>query len=232
MTQLALPLQLADHAVFSSFYSSGNEALVAILQSIARGEDCHGVWASGTQASGKTHLLQAVCEAAGDQAVYLPMSLLLDGPPEVLDGMASRPILCVDDIDAVAGNSDWEQALFALCNQAIDDNVQLVVAAASAPRESGFVLADLASRLSRLPVFRIHSLNEGERVLALQMRAKHRGLELPDDTAAYLLRRKRRDMGSLYELLDTLDKAALVAQRRLTIPFVRDVISAASADAD
>ena len=59
---------------------------------------------------------------------------------------------------------------------------------------------------------------------ALQLRASHRGLELPEDTARYLMTRSRRDMQSLYALLDRLDLEALRAQRRLTIPFVRDVL--------
>ena len=74
-------------------------------------------------------------------------------------------------------------------------------------------------------MFQIHALDERERVLALQLRSRHRGLDLPDDTAQYLLRRSRRDMASLYELLDRLDKEALRAKRRLTIPFVRGVVA-------
>ncbi len=232
MSQLALPLQLADHAVFSSFFSSGNEALVATLQSIADGQDEHGAWLSGGAADGKTHLLQAVCEAAGDRAVYLPLAQLAEAPASILEGMASRDILCIDDIAAVAGLADWEEALFTLCNEAHDAGVTLVAAAANSPRDSGFALPDLTSRLSRLPVFKIHTLGEAERIEALQLRAGHRGLELPDETASYLLRRTRRDMSSLYELLDALDKAALVAQRRLTIPFVRDVMAASPQDED
>jgi DnaA family protein len=75
-------------------------------------------------------------------------------------------------------------------------------------------------------VFQIHALGEDERVSALQLRSRHRGLELPNDTARYLLKRSRRDMASLYELLDKLDGEALRAKRRLTIPFVRDVLGA------
>ena len=56
--------------------------------------------------------------------------------------------------------------------------------------------------------------------------ARLRGLELPDETWQWLQRRLPRDMRSLYELLDTLDEAALAAQRRLTVPFIRDVLRA------
>jgi DnaA family protein len=228
MSQLALPLQLADHAVFASYLDSGNETLVATLSGIAAGDNKHGCWLWGATATGKTHLLQAVCEASGDRAVYLPLTMLMDAGPGVLDGLASRELVCIDDIDRVAGQPDWEIALFDLCNQIFDSGSQLIVSAASTPRECAMGLADLQSRLARLPVFQIKALGEKERGSALQLRSRHRGLELPDDTATYLLKRSRRDMASLYEVLDRLDKEALRAKRRLTIPFVREVLGTAS----
>lgn len=224
MSQLALPLQLADHAVFASYLATGNETLVATLLDIANGIDKHGCWLWGAPSTGKTHLLQASCETAGDRATYVPLSMLTAAGPQVLDGLASRELICIDDIQRVVGDSAWEAALFDLCNQVTDSGGQLVVAANSAPRECPIVLADLQSRLARLPVFQIQSLGETERAQALQLRSRHRGLELPDDTARYLLTRSRRDMASLYEVLDRLDKEALRAKRRLTIPFARTVL--------
>ena len=224
MNQLVLPIRLADHAVFESFLAAGNDALVATLGALADGDSGHGCWLWGAPATGKTHLLQAVCERAGDRAVYVPLSLLADAGPEVLEGLARRELVCIDDLDAVLGDAAWEVALFDLCNQLTDGGGQLVVAASAAPRESAIVLADLASRLSRLAVFRVQPLDDEQRIAALKLRAKHRGLDLPDESARYLIKRSRRDMASLYELLDKLDLEALRAQRRLTIPFVRDVL--------
>lgn len=228
MSQLALPLQLADHAVFASYLSNGNETLVATLTGIASGDEGYGCWLWGARTVGKTHLLQAVCETAGDRAVYMPLSLLAEAGPAILEGLASRELVCVDDIDQVAGRADWEIALFDLCNQIFDSGSQLVVSAASTPRECLIELADLQSRLARLPVFQVQALGEEDLVNALQLRSRHRGLELPDETARYLLKRSRRDMASLYEVLDRLDKEALRAKRRLTVPFVRDVLETAT----
>ncbi len=224
MSQLALPLQLADHAVFESFHAHGNETLVATLRSLSSGDAGEGCWLFGTRATGKTHLLQAVCDQVGDRSVYLPCEMLGPLGPGVLEGFAGRALVCIDDIDKVAGDAGWEVALFNLCNELHDSDGQLVVAAGTTPRECGFELADLESRMTRLPVFQLRALDDEQRAAALQLRAGHRGLELPDDTTAYLLRRSRRDMASLYELLDRLDLEALRAQRRLTIPFVREVI--------
>ena len=223
MSQLALPLRLADHAVFGSFLSSGNEALVATLVELAAGGN-QGCWLWGAAAAGKTHLLQAVCDRAGDRSVYVPLAMLADAGPELIDGLASRELICLDDLDAVAGDPSWESALFDLCNQILDADHCLIVSASMSARECPVALPALQSRLARLPVFQVHAIGDDDRVSALQLRARHRGLDLPDDTARYLLKRSRRDMASLYALLDKLDLEALRAQRRLTIPFVKGVL--------
>lgn len=224
MSQLALPLRLADHAVFESFLRTGNEALVSVLEQLADGKG-QGCWLWGPAATGKTHLLQAVSERAGDRSVYVPLRMLSNAGPAILDGLASRDLICIDDIDSVAGNPEWEGALFDLCNQILDADRILVVSAMMSPRECPVALPDLQSRLVRLPAFQLQPLEEGARVQALQLRAKHRGLDLPDDTARFLLHRSRRDMASLYAVLDKLDLEALRAKRRLTIPFVKDVLA-------
>lgn len=221
---MALPLQLQDHAVFESFLQDGNETLVAFLVDTVdtlRG----GGWIWGAPATGKTHLLQACCCRAQGSAVYLPLEQLHDAGPGILEGMAEQSLICIDDIDRVAGNPAWEAALFGLYNHVLELGGAIIVAARAPVRECNFKLADLESRLSQLPVFRVEPLDEEGRLRALQLRAGHRGLTLPEETARYLLARSRRDMASLYNLLDRLDRLALEAQRKLTIPFVREVIA-------
>ena len=224
MTQMALPLRLADHAVFESYLSAGNEALVATLAELADDKGGQGCWIWGALATGKTHLLQAACERAGDQSVYIPLKKLAQADPGILDGLATRELICIDDIDTVAGDSAWEEALFALCNEVLDAERSLVVSAAMSSRECPIELPDLQSRLARLATFHVQPLSDDDRVQAMQLRARQRGLDLPDETARFLLSRSRRDMASLYELLDKLDSEALRAQRRLTIPFVKEVL--------
>ena len=224
MSQLALPLKLQDHAVFESFWPAGNEALIDFLTSITENGEGPGGWLWGAAASGKTHLLQAVCEHPGDRAVYLPLRDFVAVGPAILEGLASRQFICLDDVDVVAGDADWELGLFNLYNQVSDADGVLIVSACATPRACKFSLADLASRFSRLPAFHVHTLDEVELISALQLRARHRGLDLPVETANFLLTRMKRDMASLYALLDKLDSAALRAKRRLTVPFVKEVL--------
>ena len=226
MSQLALPLKLQDHAVFESFLPTGNESAVAYLTGAVTAQDVPGCWLWGPGSTGKTHLLQAVCERAEDRAQFVPLQELATAGPDILDGLHTRPFVCIDDVQQVAGDEDWELELFALCNSLADAGGTLICAADTAPRESLFELPDLKSRFSRLPIFQLQALDEDARVQALQLRARHRGLELPAETANFLLVRSKRDMSSLYRILDTLDQAAMKAQRRLTVPFVREVLNA------
>jgi DnaA family protein len=230
VSQLVLPLRLADHAVFATFLNTGNEALLGLLGDLARSDASggNGCWLWGAPSTGKTHLLQAACECADERSIYLPMRLLSDAGPGVLEGLASRDLVCIDDIEQIVGDDMWERALFNLCNDITDADSRLIVAASASPRECPIALPDLESRLSRLPTFHLHPLAEADRAAALQLRARHRGLDLPSETARYLLSRSRRDMGSLYSLLDKLDLEALRAKRRLTIPFVRAVMKESS----
>jgi len=230
LSQLALPLKLQDHAVFDSFLATGNEPLVAFLEDLCVNPTGPGAWLRGPRSTGKTHLLQAVCERARDRAQFLPIKSFVDVGPDILDGLSSRQFVCLDDVDRISGREDWELALFGLFNALSESGGLLLCSASAAPRECGFTLPDLVSRFSRLPLFKISPLEDSRRIEALQLRARHRGLDLPDDAAQYLLHRSSRDMASLYGLLDKLDSESLIAQRRLTIPFVREVLGLRQAD--
>jgi DnaA family protein len=226
MRQLTLGVQLKERATFASFHTARNQELVAHLKHVAATVPPGATWLAGPHASGKSHLLQSVCAAAaaGKRAAYLPLETLLPFGPESLEGAESLDLACYDDVQAVAGLEAWEQRLFALWHSALERNSALLFAARENPAHVDFGLADLQSRLTSSAVFAVRELNDIEQGEALQLRAHLRGLELPPETARYLQRRFPRDMRTLCDILDTLDDASFVAQRRLTVPFIRDVI--------
>jgi DnaA family protein len=142
----------------------------------------------------------------------------------VLDGLSQIECLCLDDVDAVAGQIAWERALFGVYREIEERGGRLIAAAQRPPAMLCWALPDLASRFAASAVFQLRMLDEIEQRQALKLRAHVRGLDLPEQTARWLQRRFPRDMRSLYELLDTLDEAAIIAQRRLTVPFIRSVL--------
>ncbi|MEO1576004.1 MAG: DnaA/Hda family protein, partial [Pseudomonadota bacterium] len=133
-------------------------------------------------------------------------------------------VLCLDEVDQVLGDRDREEGLFHLYHRVQEAGGRLVLAARQAPQNAEFALPDLASRLRAARVMRLGALDDDDLVRALKQRAERRDLELPDATARYLLNHYRRDMHSLCALLDELDLASLAARRRLTVPFVKDLI--------
>ena len=220
MKQLPLGVRLRAEAVFDSFVPGLNIELITALRTDAP----QPVWMWGVHGSGKTHLLQAICADAGAAAAYFPLDRASALPPAALAGFENCRVLCLDDVDAVAGDLVWEQTLFALFNAAAEQSTRLVFAAAAAPRALEWRLPDCASRAAACVVYQLRDLDDAGRIEALRRRAAQRGLQLPLETADYLLRRMPRDLPSLFAVLDQLDEASLIAQRRLTVPFIRDAL--------
>jgi DnaA family protein len=225
--QLLLDIGLLDSISFANFYSAGNQQVVSCLKNLAGDNGEYFVYLWGSRGCGKTHLLQAACHLVanhGGTPVYVPLQQKEEFSPEVLQGLEDLSLVAIDDVQAVAAHGKWEEALFYLYNRVRERGSRLVVAGNTSPAGLGLTLPDLSSRLAWGLVFQIQTLNDNDKTTALKMRAEHRGFDLPDEVAQYLLRRCSRDMQSLFDLLDQLDIASLAEHRRLTIPFVRNII--------
>jgi DnaA family protein len=68
-------------------------------------------------------------------------------------------------------------------------------------------------------------MSDEQKQQALMLQSQSRGLSMSDDVAQYLLRHYGRDMPALMQVLQRLDKASLQAKRKLTIPFIRQVLA-------
>jgi DnaA-homolog protein len=230
--QLPLGFSLAPGATFASYFTGSNGLAVDLLQAMGRGGGERQVFLAGAQGLGKTHLLQAACRERGDAGgavAYLPLADVGTLEPAAVEGLEHLALIAVDDIDAVAGDGAWERALFGLINAVRSTGARLVLAARGVPSELPVGLADLASRLAWGPVVRLAPLDDDAKCRALAARAGELGLELPPAVGEYLVRRHKRDLAALLARLDELDRASLATGRRLTIPFVREVLTAAEA---
>ncbi len=226
MRQLPLSVRIPDRAVFGTYLPARNVQPVEHLTLVAGGHRLETTWLCGPHGTGKTHLLQAVCVQVSEtqQAAYFPMREFASLGVGVLEELPPFDCLCLDDIDAVTGNREWERALFGVLIEMQERGARLVMSAEAPPALIQWALPDLGSRCAASAVFQLRVLDEDEQQEALKLRARVRGVELPDETARWLLRRFPRDMRTLYDLLDALDEASLVAQRRLTVPFIRSVL--------
>ncbi|MGB8327523.1 MAG: DnaA/Hda family protein, partial [Steroidobacteraceae bacterium] len=160
-----------------------------------------------------------------ERAGYFPLVALAPLGAGALDGVAALDCVCIDDLQQVIGRRDWERALFNLYREMDETSRRLVVAADAPPVGLPWALPDLGSRCGASAIFALQELNEDEQAQALRRHAQARGLELPDETVRFLQRRFPRATARLCEILDTLDDASLSAQRRITVPFIREVLS-------
>ncbi|CAM3302616.1 DnaA regulatory inactivator Hda [Halomonas lysinitropha] len=226
-TQLPLGVGLRDDATFGNFYPGPNATLVDRLvhQLDDGGEPFLYVW--GASGTGRSHLLQAACHEASDRdcrALYLPLSELGHFPPLMLEEIERLDLVAIDDLDQVAGRKRWEEALFHAFNRLRDAGKRLLIAAAAPPRQLPIKLPDLASRLTWGMTFQLQGPDDAGRLAALQLRARGRGMQLPDEVARYILHRGPRRLDALFDILAVLDRASLSAQRKLTIPFVKQAL--------
>ncbi len=223
--QLPLPLRLDDDATFANYLTSpANRQLLDHLSG-----DIHAlsrfIWLHAEAGSGRTHLLQALCHQCEDRdlrCVYIPLASHEELQPQILHGLDTMDLVCLDDVDAVAGLPQWESALFNLFNELAETGSRLLVAASRPAARLPWQLADLASRLESGLSFQIIPLSDEDKLQALQLRAQARGFELPPEVASYLLMRNARDMNSLFAVLQGLDEASLEKKRRITIPLLRE----------
>ncbi len=223
-----IPLFQHNHQVtFDSFWPGDNSEVIALIkaQILAPDHPCLYLW--GKAGVGKSHLLQAACGYAQQRqqpAAYMPLAEFKDLDAEVAQGLERYGLICVDDVDAIAGRDAWESALFHLYNRARERGALMIFSAVGKPADLGLNLTDLRSRLAWGSVWHIEELPDQDKLSALQLRAWQRGFSLPDEVGAYLMQRCPRDMHSLFALLDKLDRASLSEHRKLTIPFVRQFL--------
>jgi DnaA family protein len=224
--QLPLALRWPAQQRFDTFVTGDNAAALALVRTAAL--DATGwIFLAGAPASGKTHLLLAACAAAGAHeraAQYLSLTRMPADRAAAIRAVGGSDLLALDDVQAIAGDASAEHALFDLYNRCKMEKCTLLFAADAPPAQLGVGLPDLVSRLSSCTQALLKPLDDAARRSAVQQRAQARGLVLDDAVLDWLFAHTARDLGSLTALLERIDRAALAAQRRVTVPFVRKLL--------
>lgn len=227
--QLSLSLSLRDEATFDNFLAPDGSSRAQLVRLLS-GEldpELSPFFLWGGAGSGRRHLMQAACHhflSSGDSAQYLPLEELLGFDPDSLLAHLERlPLVCVEGVEHLAGQAQWQRALFNLCNAMKAENHALVISADRPPRALELELADLQSRLGSGLVFHLEPYADDDKRAIVRFRAERLGIEMGDDVAAFILSRGGRDLPGLMNCLGQLDRASLEAKRRVTIPFVKQI---------
>lgn len=224
--QLPLALRFPPDQRMATFVHAPDGAL-AHLAALARGDSADWLYVSGPAGTGKTHLLIAACALAQEQSrrpAYLSLATAQGRARDALHAFEGMDLVALDDVDAIAWHREDEIALFDFHNRARAAGGAVVYAGNARPDGLALSLPDLRSRLGQCTGIVLATLDDEGRREVLRQRAQRRGLAVDEAALDWLLRRVGRDLGSLTQLFDRLDRAALAAQRRLTVPFLREAL--------
>lgn len=223
-----IPLQLEPPRPdrFDAFVPGPNMAVLQAVQNLLD-EPGAVLFLSGPEGTGKSHLLNALCHSARERdmgAFYIALKRLPEAAAAGLEGLQMLDVVCVDDIDRVAGNAAWERALFNCFNEVRSSGGRLLVASQKPLSALQFNLKDLASRLAWGVRLGLQAPADEDKQQVLQQRALSLHIELPDEVCSYLLKHGRRDMASMLETVEKMKDAAFAAKRKITVPLAREVL--------
>ncbi len=225
--QLAFPLSGDDKASFDNFWVGHNVELVRAIKASVQTCEPNVVYFYGAQSSGKSHLLFAAMRLAKQEIINTSYLSLADAyvSPDMLSAVDVKHLVCIDNVQAWAGDKTKERALFTVFEQIKHAGGQLIVSATQPPDRAGFAIRDLVSRLSSGLIYPLIELTDEQQFDVIRMRAMHRGLSISDDVLRYILNRSTRNTSELLEILDKIDQASLVEKRKVTIPFLQQIFA-------
>jgi DnaA family protein len=214
--QLPLDIKLRDDATVANYIGEAGYRLLGT----------HGiVYLWGEPGSGRSHLLQAACHHARGQeksAIYLAEPA--GHAAEMLRDLDRLDLVCIDDLQQVAGDPEWETALFHLLNSVRGSGGTLVVSADRSIQRLAIRLPDLKSRLLAAHAIETDRLDDTGKLELMKQKASRQGFRLADDVGRFIMSRSDRDVRSLVDLLARLEVETLRQQKRVTIPFVKQVL--------
>ena len=223
--QLTFPWNKENKSSFDSFYTTKlNKQLLFLLKDEALKED---LLIYGAKDSGKTYLLQALCNQFNNQgksSFFLPMRQAIELSVDILDSLENIELVCIDGIESLVGNKAWEIGLFNLINRSFNSNNRLIFTSAKNIDGMNFELKDLDSRLRKIQSHELHSLADDDILSALKHIANLRSIELGSKEAQYLLTYADRNISDLVQILESLDQLSMEMKRKITIPLIKEVI--------
>ena len=225
--QLPLQFEFRANQSFNDFFAGSNQEIIVHLQNSVTGRGELQIFLYGQSGLGKTHLLQACCQFAQSlrrSSFYLDLAGSHLPDVDILNGLDSLELVCLDNIQAIAGKPEWETAFFHFFNLHRDSEHTLIISAECLPNQIPVSLPDLKTRLNWGLTLKLQALSENDQISALIIKANRMGFEVSPQTGLFLLTHYGRDFSALWHLLDKLDKASLAAKRKLTIPFLKKIL--------
>lgn len=228
MAQLPLPLFFDRRFSLQNYIALNAAYIHAQLTALfdETGESLLGLW--GGSDSGKTHLLNACAHYARHCRITFHLydaAQLADARADNFSELPAGSVVGVDNLDLLAGNRAWEEQFYQLINRVKVGELRFVFSLSRQPRDIGFRLPDLKSRLMWGLLIELKSPDDEQTADILRQRARLLGMMIGDEALGYLLSHFSRKLSDQMDMLYRLDFASMSSQRKITIPLIREVLS-------
>ena len=220
--QLIFPWSTKNKASFEDYYFE--DINLSIKDALLKQDDLFVYGISGT---GKSFLLQSICNhisLAKKLSLYIPLNDVIKHGPGFLDSLEELDLICIDEIDLIAGNKEWEIAIFNLINNCLISKCRLIFSSQINPSNIEFNLVDLFSRIKKIDHMELFPITDNNHENAIRFITKTKSLNLGDNEINYLMTHSKRNISNLIEILEKLDKLSLELKRKITIPLIKEVI--------
>ncbi len=221
--QLTFPWSKTNKATFSDFYFDPKN--YGLKKNLLEEQD--DLFLYGTRQSGKSFMLNAVCNfyaSNNKSSLYVPITDVKKYGIGFIDSLEDLDVICIDDIDFIHSDKKWEVAIFNLINDCLISKCRLIFASSYNPSCIKFELKDLISRIKKMDHVEVIPVSEDRLDDALNFICKLRSINLGDKEINYLITYSKRNISDLVDIIDKLDKASMQLKRKITIPFIKEII--------
>ena len=223
--QLTFPWNKVNKSSLEGFYTSEkNSHLVSLLKDRCFLDD---LFIYGTKESGKTFLLQAMCNSyssVSKSSLYIPLKKVMNYGIEIFESLENIDLICIDGIEEVISKIEWEKAIFNLINKALISESRLILTSSKDLKSLNFLLPDLESRIRKIQSYELYPINDEDIFDALKYISKLTSINLGDKEARYLVTYSQRNISNLVHILESLDQLSMEMKRKITIPLIKEVI--------
>ena len=223
--QLTFPWNKVNKSSLEGFYTSQeNSHLVSLLKDRNFLDD---LFIYGTKESGKTFLLQAMCNSyssVSKSSLYIPLKKVMNFGIEIFESLENIDLICIDGIEEVISKIEWEKAIFNLINKALISESRLILTSSKDLKSLNFLLPDLESRIRKIQSYELYPIKDEDIFDALKYISKLTSINLGDKEARYLVTYSQRNISNLVHILESLDQLSMEMKRKITIPLIKEVI--------
>jgi len=223
--QLTFPWNKVNKSSLEGFFTSReNSHLLSLLKDSDFLDD---LFIYGTKESGKTFLLQAMCNSyssVSKLSLYIPLKKVMNYGVEIFESLENIDLICIDGIEEVISKIEWEKAIFNLINKALISETRLILTSSKDLKSLNFSLPDLESRIRKIQSYELYPINDKDILDALKYISKLTSINLGDKEARYLVTYSQRNISNLVHILESLDQLSMEMKRKITIPLIKEVI--------